>query len=113
MKIHAFCQFPGEGLGRIEPILAQGGHTIQYRHVYKPTGVPAADLRCGETFNLPAGAEWLAWYGGCRNQVFRLSRRIYGLQFHQDAGCRAGRELTEQAEPAGRIFGAWARLIAE
>jgi len=88
----------------------------------------------GETFDLPSGAEWLAWSDDCRNQAFRLSDRVYGFQFHpevspgtienwlqQDLACGELREATEpidpnahaerQAEVAAQIFGAWARLI--
>jgi len=36
----------------------------------------------GETFDLPAGAEWLAFSAGCRHQAFRLGTKHYGLQFH-------------------------------
>lgn len=35
----------------------------------------------GETFDLPAGANWLAWSRDCRHQAFRLGA-AYGLQFH-------------------------------
>lgn len=35
-----------------------------------------------ETFDLPAGAVWLAYSDRCRNQAFRLGDTVYGLQFH-------------------------------
>jgi GMP synthase-like glutamine amidotransferase len=36
----------------------------------------------GDTFDLPAGATLLASSAICRNQAFRLKRRLFGLQFH-------------------------------
>ena len=36
----------------------------------------------GETFDLPPGAEWLAYSEACRNQAFRVGPGVYGLQFH-------------------------------
>src|SRR5438093_8218979 len=35
----------------------------------------------GETFDLPSGAELLAYSDGCRHQACRLGESIYGLQF--------------------------------
>jgi len=37
-----------------------------------------------ETFDLPDGAEWLAYTEGCRNQAFRVGRNVYGIQFHPE-----------------------------
>ena len=45
----------------------------------------------GDTFELPAGAQLLASTAICRNQGFRLGRRIFGLQFH----CEVEREHVE------------------
>jgi GMP synthase (glutamine-hydrolysing) len=38
----------------------------------------------GETFDLPAGAEWLAYSALCRHQAFRHGSRTYGIQFHPE-----------------------------
>jgi len=38
----------------------------------------------GETFDLPAGAIWLAYSEKCRHQSYRYGRRVYGIQFHPE-----------------------------
>jgi GMP synthase (glutamine-hydrolysing) len=38
----------------------------------------------GETLDLPAGAEWLAYSEKCRHQAYRYGQRVYGLQFHPE-----------------------------
>jgi len=38
----------------------------------------------GETFDLPAGAEWLASSEKCRHQAYRFGQRVYGIQFHPE-----------------------------
>jgi GMP synthase (glutamine-hydrolysing) len=38
----------------------------------------------GETFDLPSGAEWLAYSEKCRHQAYRYGKRVYGIQFHPE-----------------------------
>ncbi len=88
----------------------------------------------GDTFDLPAGAEWLAWSDRCRNQAFRVGPSVYGLQFHlevtpemiadwcaQDANCGDVRELEAPIDPfhnsarlealSRLVFGQWCALL--
>jgi GMP synthase-like glutamine amidotransferase len=88
----------------------------------------------GETFDLPAGAQWLAWSDRCRHQAFRLGDRTWGLQFHlevtpgmiaewcvQDENCADVRELEGPLDPqqnAARlevlsrtVLGRWCDLL--
>jgi GMP synthase (glutamine-hydrolysing) len=85
-----------------------------------------------ETFDLPSGAEWLAYSEKCRHQAYRYGRRVYGIQFHpeitaemitdwcgQPVNCRDVEQLAgpidarlhDQREAAGRILGAWLELL--
>ena len=88
----------------------------------------------GETFDLPAGAEWLAYSEACQHQAFRVGGNVYGLQFHlevtpkmvadwasQDLNSGDVGELAAPLDPfvnAGRlrelsslVFGRWAALL--
>ncbi len=88
----------------------------------------------GETFDLPAGAEWLAYSEACRHQAFRVGDNVYGFQFHlevtpgmiadwasQDRNSGDVSELGAPLDPrvnAGRlrelssiVFGRWAALL--
>ena len=88
----------------------------------------------GETFDLPAGAEWLAFSEACRHQAYRVGPSAYGMQFHlevtpeiiadwcaQDANCGDVRELAAPIDPhrnAARlsglsrlVFGRWGALL--
>jgi GMP synthase (glutamine-hydrolysing) len=38
----------------------------------------------GETFDIPPGAEWLAYSDHCRHQAFRYGKNVYGVQFHPE-----------------------------
>jgi GMP synthase-like glutamine amidotransferase len=85
----------------------------------------------GETFDIPQGAEWLAYTKTCAHQAFRVGKAVYGIQFHpevtpemiqdwvaQDANCGDARELKQpvdpwldaqgQAELAATVFERWA-----
>ncbi len=89
----------------------------------------------GETFDLPAGTEWLAWSDGCRHQAFRAGEGVYGLQFHlevtpemiagwltEDENSGDVRELTAPIDPdanavrlaelSALVFGRWAGLLS-
>lgn len=84
----------------------------------------------GETFDLPAGAAWLARSERCLHQAFRLGDSIYGLQFHleatpamiadwclEDENCGDVRELDSPLDPVRNedrltalsdlVFGNW------
>jgi GMP synthase-like glutamine amidotransferase len=88
----------------------------------------------GETFDLPPGAELLAWSDACGCQAYRVGRNTYGLQFHleatpemidtwvaQDAGCGDSREIHSSIDPhineerlmdlAAHLFGCWSDLL--
>ncbi len=88
----------------------------------------------GETFDLPAGADWLARSDACRNQAFRAGSNAYGLQFHlevtpemistwcsEDANAGDMRELAAPIDPhahaaglarlAATVFDRWASLL--
>jgi GMP synthase-like glutamine amidotransferase len=88
----------------------------------------------GETFDLPDGAERLAYSEACANQAFRIASNVYGLQFHvevnpaiiedwcrSDENCGSAREMTapidpranssRQAEMAETIFDRWCGLL--
>jgi len=88
----------------------------------------------GETFDLPAGAAWLAYSEKCRHQAFRLGNSTWGLQFHlevtpemvadwcvADENCQDMCELAVLPDPrfnadrlaalARMIFGKWVDLL--
>ena len=88
----------------------------------------------GETFDLPLGAEHLAWSDNCRNQAYRAGANVYGLQFHlevtpemlgnwvrENAACGGLHEVQTPIDPhahAGRlreiattVFDRWCSLL--
>jgi GMP synthase (glutamine-hydrolysing) len=90
----------------------------------------------GETFDLPASAEWLASSAACRNQAYRWGATVYGFQFHlevtpemiadwthQDANSGDVRELASLPDPhanaarleelSALVFGRWAALLRD
>ncbi|MGH9657118.1 MAG: type 1 glutamine amidotransferase [Bryobacteraceae bacterium] len=82
-----------------------------------------------ETFDLPRGAELLAWSDACRHQAFRAGERIWGFQFHLEVTpemiscwCAGGSgELDGPVDPqsnaarlgevARLVFGRWGRMV--
>jgi GMP synthase-like glutamine amidotransferase len=89
----------------------------------------------GETFDLPAGATWLASSEACVHQAFRVAANVYGLQFHlevtpemiaawcrEDSNCGDVQELTAPLDPyrhtahlahlSRLIFGRWCGLLS-
>ena len=81
----------------------------------------------GETFDLPPGAERLAYSEACRNQAFRAAAGVYGLQFHlevtpamiedwcdRDANCGdvdARLNAARMAALSSLVFGRWCDLL--
>jgi GMP synthase (glutamine-hydrolysing) len=49
-----------------------------------PAGIPMLEWH-SDTFDLPAGADWLMASDSCKHQAFRLGASTYGLQFHPEA----------------------------
>ena len=89
----------------------------------------------GETFDLPSGAELLAYSERTPHQAFRVSEAIYGLQFHleitpamivdwnlQDENCGDVRELSSPLDPwrnharcreaSQAVFGKWCDMLS-
>jgi GMP synthase-like glutamine amidotransferase len=57
----------------------------------------------GETFDLPEGAELLAWSDLCRNQAFRIGESVYALQFHLEVTPEMIAEWCVQDENDGDV----------
>ena len=87
-----------------------------------------------DTWDLPDGAERLAWSDACGNQAFRYGGNVYGVQFHlevtptmiadwqlQDENCGDVRELPAPINPtvnlarldelSRTVFGRWCGLL--
>ncbi len=90
----------------------------------------------GETFDLPHGAEWMAYSDRCAHQAFRYATNVYGVQFHpevtpemielwcrQDDMCGDLKEAEGPIDPHANhlrqrevseiIFGAWAQTLRQ
>ena len=70
----------------------------------------------GDTFDLPAGAIWLARSEGCENQAFCLGERVLGLQFHLEATLFTVKTLIEHCRKdlvPGRYIQTEAEMISD
>ena len=79
-----------------------------------------------DAFDLPTGAEWLAYSENCRHQAFRAGRNVYGIQFHpeitpemiadwssQPVGCGGAETLGGTIDPHAFDTAPAARLVLE
>jgi GMP synthase (glutamine-hydrolysing) len=57
----------------------------------------------GETFDLPEGAEWLAYSAKCRHQAFRYRSKVYGLQFHPEVTAEMVADWSSQPVNCGDV----------
>jgi GMP synthase (glutamine-hydrolysing) len=65
---------------------------------------PETFFHChGETFDLPDGAEWLAYSNKCRHQAFRYGRKVYGIQFHPEITAEMIVDWCEQPVNCGDV----------
>lgn len=81
----------------------------------------------GETFDLPAGAHWLACSDACRHQAFRVGDNVYGLQFHievtpemisswlpeTEVPIDPHAHAARLAELAATVFDSWCELLGD
>lgn len=106
----------------IHPTPAAAGDPV-FRQI---PGDPTVFHWHGETFDLPRGAEWLAWSDKCRHQAYRYGSKVYGLQFHpevdaemivdwwtQPVNCADAGTLTEPVHPAAFDQEGLARAILD
>jgi GMP synthase (glutamine-hydrolysing) len=59
----------------------------------------------GDTFDLPEGAEWLAYSAKCRNQAFRYAKNVYGVQFHPEVSAEMIADWSAQPVNCGDVAG--------
>jgi GMP synthase (glutamine-hydrolysing) len=57
----------------------------------------------GDTFDLPEGAEWLAYSAKCRHQAFRHGKNVYGLQFHPEVSAEMIADWSTQPVNCGDV----------
>jgi GMP synthase-like glutamine amidotransferase len=98
------------------------------------SGAPMVFKWHAETFDLPPGAQLLAYSDHCRHEAFRVDDQIYGVQFHpeatpsiiadwlrEDAARGSQREVKTPVDPAAHaaevaqvaevLFDRWCALI--
>ena len=57
----------------------------------------------GETFDLPDGAEWLAYSEKCRHQAYRYGSKVYGIQYHPEITAKMIEDWCEQPVNCGDV----------
>jgi GMP synthase (glutamine-hydrolysing) len=72
--------------------------------VFENTPSPSAFFHWhSDTFDLPAGAVWLAHSEKCRHQAYRYSKNVYGIQFHPEITAEMIAEWCEQPVNCGDV----------
>ncbi len=102
------------GTGRTDPLFAGFDSPTTFFHWH------------GDTFDLPNGAEWLAWSEKTRHQAYRYGSNVYGLQFHpevdaamisdwsrQPCNCGDVSRLNAPIDPAAHDQSAYAKRFIE
>jgi GMP synthase (glutamine-hydrolysing) len=77
--------------GRTDPVLGGIGSPAMVFHWH------------GETFDLPDGAEWLAWSEKTRHQAYRYGSNVWGLQFHPEVTAEMVVDWSSQACNCGDV----------
>lgn len=73
-------------------------------HLFKGTPSPETFFHWhGETFDLPDGAEWLAYSEKCRHQAYRYGRKVYGIQFHPEITAEMMADWCQQPVNCGDV----------
>lgn len=67
--------------------------------------VPTTQWHKDEVYELPPSAVLLASSKSCRNQIYRIGKLTYGLQFHPEVDTAIIKSWEENGDEAFRLFG--------